>query len=115
MPGWRDVVAARTSHGSLDALKQRVAQAEQALKAAGHDAVEDAVLGDQSARLRAWSADRGGLTPESAADLDRTRSSEMWAHRYGIPVEGSPIQGAGPESLREASKALSEKLGYDID
>jgi hypothetical protein len=116
MPSWREIVAQRSSHPSAGHVSpEQVRAAERSLREAGQGATHSPVPQDQSARLRAWSADRDGLSPEAAADLDRVRSREMWAHRYGIPVEGSPVQAAGPESLREAEKALSEKLGYDVD
>jgi hypothetical protein len=115
--GWAEhYLKGKSVHASgLDrrGLAEQVRSAEQALRAANHSAIEDAAqsLPDQSARLRAWSADRDGLSPESAADLDRTRSQEMWSHRYGLPVEGSPIAAAGDESLSAMSDALRERFG----
>lgn len=115
MPGWKDIVAGRTGHKSYAALQQQVRDAEAALKAADHTVIEDSIRTSQSQRLRAWSANREGLSPNSAADLDRMRAREMWAIREGISVEGSPVGMAGEESMAAAEQALAEQLGFEVN
>ena len=111
MKPWREIVAQRSGMRTPSELAAQARSAEQALKAAGHSTTHSPVPQDQSARLRAWSADREGISPETAANLDRTRAQEMWAHRYGLPVEGSPVRAAGDASMQAMSDALREKYG----